>query len=86
MIVKTYIKTINTLYDSVLNLSIEYVKQYNLYCVRIVYDNTHGDVAFVRVATGNYIINKLQSIDVNRKHWSTTDALLWNMINNINWM
>ena len=86
MIVKTYIKTINTLYDSVLNLSIEYVKQYNLYCVRIAYDNLHGDVAFVRVATGNYIINKLQSIDVNRKHWIDTDRLLWTMINNINWM
>ena len=54
--------------------------------MRIAYDNLHGDVAFVRVATGNYIINKLQQIDVNRKHWSTTDALLWTMINNINWM
>ena len=86
MIIKNYVKTINALYDSVLNLSIEYVKQYNLYCVRIAYGAGRGDVAFVRVATGNYIINKLQQIDVNRKHWSTTDLLLWTMINNINWM
>ena len=86
MIIKNYVKTINALYDSVLNLSIEYVEQYNLYCVRIAYDGGRGDVAFVRVATGNYIINKLQSIDINRTHWSTTDALLWTMINNINWM
>ena len=86
MIIKTYRKTIDALYDSVLNLSIDYVKQYDLYRVRISYDGGHGDVAFVRVATGNYIINKLQSIDVNRTHWSTTDALLWAMINNIHWM
>ena len=86
MIIKNYIKTVSALYDSVLDLSIEYVKQYNLYCIRIAYDNAHGDVAFVRVATGQYIINKLQQIDVDRKHWRTTDALLWTMINNINWM
>lgn len=86
MIIKNYVKTVNALYDSILDLSIEYVKQYNLYCVRIVYDNLHGDVAFVRVATGNYIINKLQQIDVNRTSWIDTDRLLWTMINNINWM
>lgn len=86
MIIKTYRKTIDALYDSILNLSIEYIKQYNLYCVRIVYGGGHGDVAFVRVATGNYIINKLQSIDVNRTHWSTTDNLLWSMINKLPWL
>lgn len=86
MIIKNYIKTVSALYDSVLGLSVEYVKQYNLYCIRIAYDNTYGDVAFVRVATGQYIINKLQSIDINRNAWNTTDKLLWTMINNINWM
>ena len=86
MIIKTYVKKVNTLYDSILNLSIEYIKQYNLYCVRISYGGGHGDVAFVRVATGQYIINKLQQIDVNRNAWNTTDKLLWTMINNINWM
>lgn len=86
MIIKSYVKTVNALYDSVLNLSIEYVKQYNLYCVRIAYGGGHGDVAFVRVATGNYIIDKLQSIDTNRKSWRDTDLLLWTMINKLPWL
>lgn len=36
MIIKNYIKTVNALYDSVLNLSIEYVKQYNLYGIWLI--------------------------------------------------
>lgn len=86
MLVTNTIKIINAVYDSVLDFSIEYVKQYNLYCCRICYDNAHGSVAFVRPSTGQYIINRLQVIDIKRNNWRTTDRLLWTTINHLNWI
>lgn len=86
MLITNTIKVINAIYDSVLDFSIEYVEQYNLFCCRIHYDNAHGAVAFVRPSTGRYIINRLQVIDINRNNWRTTDRLLWATINNLNWI
>lgn len=86
MLVTNTIKIINAIYDSVLDFSVEYVEQYNLFCCRIRYDNRHGSVAFVRPSVGRYIINRLQVIDTGRNNWQTTDKLLWATINNLNWM
>ena len=86
MLVTNTIKVISAVYDSVLGFSVEYVKQYNLYCCRICYDKSHGSVAFVRPPVGRYIINRLQSIDTSRNNWRTTDKLLWSTINHLNWI
>ena len=86
MLVTNTIKVINAIYDSVLGFSVEYVKQYNLYCCRICYDKSHGSVAFVCPSVGRYIINRLQSIDTKRDNWRTTDKLLWSTINHLNWI
>lgn len=86
MLITNTTKVINAIYDSVLNFSIEYVEQYNLFCCRIHYNNNHGSVAFVKPSTGHYIINRLQAIDIKRDNWCTTDKLLWNTINHLNWI
>ena len=86
MLVTNTIKVISAVYDSVLDFSVEYVEQYNLFCCRIRYDNQHGSVAFVRPSVGRYIINRLQVIDTSRNNWRTTDKLLWSTINHLNWL
>ena len=86
MLVTNTVKVINAVYDSVLDFSVEYVAQHNLFCCRIRYDNQHGSVAFVRPSVGRYIINRLQVIDTSRNNWRTTDKLLWATINNLNWI
>lgn len=86
MLVTNTVKVITAMYDTILDFSIEYIEQYNLFCCRIRYDNTHGAVAFVRPSTGKYIINRLQVIDTERNNWRTTDKLLRATINNLNWI
>lgn len=86
MLITNTIKVINAIYDSVLQFGIEYIEEYNLFCCRMHYDNNHGSVAFVRPATGQYIIKRLQSIDAKRDNWQTTDKLLWTTINHLNWI
>ena len=86
MLVTNTVKVISAIYDSVLDFSVEYVEQYNLFCCRIHYDRSHGSVAFVRPSVGRYVINRLQVIDTNRNNWRTTDRLLWTTINNLNWI
>ena len=86
MLVTNTVKVISAIYDSVLDFSVEYVEQYNLFCCRIRYDKLHGSVAFVRPSVGRYIINRLQVIDTSRNNWRTTDKLLWTTINHLNWI
>ena len=86
MLVTNTVKVINAIYDSVLDFSVEYIEQYNLFCCRMHYDNNHGSVAFVRPATGFYIIKRLETIDTNRSNWIDTDRLLWATINHLNWI
>ena len=86
MIITNQTKITTDLYDTVLRFSIDYMREYNVFRCRVDYGSGHGSVAFVRVATGQYIINKLQSIDINRKHWMNTDLLLWTMINKLPWL
>ena len=86
MLITSEKKITTAIYDLILNFGIEYIEQYNLFCCRIKYDNTHGSVAFVRPAIGYYIIKRLQAIDTKRDNWRTTDKLLWSTINNINWI
>lgn len=86
MLVTNTVKVITAMYDTILDFSIEYIEQYNLFCCRIRYDNSHGSVAFVRPSTGKYIIHRLQVIDTGRNNWRTTDKLLWATINNLNWI
>ena len=86
MLVTNTIKVISAVYDSVLDFSVEYVEQYNLFCCRIRYDNQHGSVAFVRPSVGRYIINRLQVIDTSRNNWRTNDKLLCSSIIHLNWI
>lgn len=86
MLVTNTVRIINAVYDSVLDFSVEYIEQYNLFCCRIRYDKSHGSVAFVRPSTGFYIIKRLETIDVKRSNWIDTDRLLWSTINHLNWM
>lgn len=86
MLITNTIKVINAIYDSVLQFGIEYIEEYNLFCCRMHYDNNHGSVAFVRPATGFYIIKRLETIDTARSNWIDTDRLLWSTINHLNWM
>lgn len=86
MLVKSEKRITTAIYDSVLDFSVEYVEQYNLFCCRIRYDNQHGSVAFVHPSVGRYIINRLQVIDASRNNWRTTDKLLWTTINHLNWI
>ena len=41
MLVTNTVKIINAVYDSILDFSVEYVEQYNLFCCRMRYDNKH---------------------------------------------
>lgn len=86
MLVKSEKRITTAIYDSVLDFSVEYMEQYNLFCCRIHYDNQHGSVAFVHPSVGRYIINRLQVIDASRNNWRTTDKLLWTTINHLNWI
>ena len=86
MLVKSEKRITTAVYDSVLDFSVEYIEQYNLFCCRIRYDKSHGSVAFVRPSIGRYIINRLQVIDTSRNNWRTTDRLLWATINHLNWI
>lgn len=86
MLIKSEKRITTAIYDSVLQFGIEYIKQYNLFCCRMHYDNNHGSVAFVRPATGFYIIKRLETIDTNRNNWINIDRLLWTTINHLNWI
>lgn len=86
MLIKSEKRITTAVYDSVLQFGIEYLEKYNLFCCRIRYDANHGSVAFVKPATGLYIIKRLETIDANRKSWINTDRLLWSTLNHLNWI
>ena len=75
-------KTITTsLYDSVLGFGIEYDREHNKYICRMFYGAGVGEAWTINKAIGDYIIRKLQAVDINRKSWRTTDGLIWSAIN-----
>lgn len=86
MLIKSEKRITTAVYDSILQFGIEYIAEYNRFCCRIRYDVNHGSVAFVKPATGLYIIKRLETIDANRKSWVDTDRLLWCTLNHLNWI
>ena len=70
---------VNVYIDSIIDIRIDYIKSINKYAI-MLFVPYNTDICYVNKDIASYVIKKLSCIDTNRKHWSSTDNLLWAML------